>query len=77
MIHVLLFAQLQEAVGKDSLELQFTSITVSDLKQMLKEEYNVLSIDQAMTAINEEYAQGDTVIRDGDTVAFIPPVSGG
>ena len=28
-------------------------------------------------AINQEYAGGDEILRDGDEIAFIPPVSGG
>jgi molybdopterin synthase sulfur carrier subunit len=30
-----------------------------------------------MVAVNEEYAEPDDVIKSGDTVALIPPVSGG
>lgn len=28
-------------------------------------------------AVNQEFAQPDTAIRDGDEVAFFPPVTGG
>ena len=30
-----------------------------------------------MIAINETYATADTPLRDGDELAFIPPVAGG
>lgn len=30
-----------------------------------------------MVAINEEYANENDIIQTGDTVAMIPPVSGG
>jgi superfamily II DNA helicase RecQ len=29
------------------------------------------------TAVNQDYVQPETILRDGDEVAFIPPVSGG
>jgi molybdopterin converting factor subunit 1 len=28
-------------------------------------------------AVNEEYVSGERVLREGDVVAFIPPVAGG
>jgi len=34
-------------------------------------------LDQVLTAINEEFAIDEDIVKDGDTVAFIPPVSGG
>src|SRR5580658_6937713 len=30
-----------------------------------------------LLAVNQEIAQGTTLLRDGDEVAFMPPVSGG
>ena len=30
-----------------------------------------------MTAVNESYVSADQLLRDGDEVAFIPPVAGG
>ena len=30
-----------------------------------------------LTAINESYAPPDSVLREGDELAFIPPVAGG
>jgi molybdopterin converting factor subunit 1 len=30
-----------------------------------------------LIAVNQEYANGDEILRDGDEIAFIPPVSGG
>jgi molybdopterin converting factor small subunit len=28
-------------------------------------------------AVNREYAAADTLLRDGDEIAFLPPVAGG
>lgn len=77
MIKVLLFAQLQESAGQSELTIDKTSITVNELKTFVQETYQLPSITHAMVAVNEEYADDDHVVNDGDTVAFIPPVSGG
>ncbi|WP_077623072.1 molybdopterin converting factor subunit 1 [Sediminibacillus massiliensis] len=77
MIKILLFAQLQEAAGTDNIELQADGLTVAAVKEKLAKDYQLTTLDQSMAAINEEYAEDDDVIQQGDTVAFIPPVSGG
>ncbi|WP_010647578.1 MoaD/ThiS family protein [Oceanobacillus massiliensis] len=89
MITILLFAQLQEQAGRDKLEVEIErlkadnmkadkieTITVADLKHFLQQRYSLV-LEHAMTAINEEYAVNDDSVQAGDTVAFIPPVSGG
>ncbi|HLR79384.1 MAG TPA: molybdopterin converting factor subunit 1 [Bacillota bacterium] len=77
MVNVLLFAELQETVGREKLTFDVDGITVKQLKDQWLSTYNLVNIDDAMVAINEEYADEDAVISAGDTVAFIPPVSGG
>ncbi|WP_370642388.1 MoaD/ThiS family protein [Virgibacillus salidurans] len=72
MITILLFAQLQEDIGQNRLELELEQTTVTDLKVSLQEKYNLTQLNSVMTAINEEYALNDDVIKSGDTVAFIP-----
>ena len=34
-------------------------------------------LERAAAAVNCEYVKGDHVLRDGDELALIPPVSGG
>ncbi|HDR6318522.1 molybdopterin converting factor subunit 1 [Bacillus cereus] len=77
MIRVLLFAYLQEEVGTSELQIEKENITVAELKDVVAKEYNVPMAASIMVAINEEYANEDDTIRDGDVVALIPPVSGG
>ncbi|WP_156855716.1 molybdopterin converting factor subunit 1 [Oceanobacillus sp. AG] len=77
MIKVLLFAELQETTGRANLDIPVQNITVRQLKEKLKINYPQLNLHDVMTAINEEYAKEDDAITSGDTVAFIPPVSGG
>ncbi|MFT4412530.1 molybdopterin converting factor subunit 1 [Fredinandcohnia humi] len=77
MITVLFFAHLQEIAGMEKLTLDVDQISIKSLKQKLKEEYQFKNLDQIMFAINEEYATEDEIIKNGDIVALIPPVSGG
>lgn len=77
MVDVLFFAELQEAVGKEKLSYNAAGMTVKALKDEILSAQKLDHIDNAMIAVNEEYAQEDTVLQTGDIVAFIPPVSGG
>lgn len=78
MIEVLFFAQLQEKVGSGKITIETDNISVQQLKTIHLAKYEIDDLlDEAMVAVNEEYASEDTVISTGDTVAFIPPVSGG
>ena len=77
MIKILLFAQLQDEIGVESLELELSNITVTQLKQELITKFQFPSLEHTMVAVNEEYALEEDTIQSGDVVAFIPPVSGG
>ncbi|MCP8967532.1 molybdopterin converting factor subunit 1 [Ectobacillus ponti] len=76
MITVLVFAHLKEKFGQPRLVLEEQELTVSQLRRVLAEQYD-LQDNSVMIAVNEEFAEEDEVIRAGDTVALIPPVSGG
>lgn len=77
MIKVLLFAQLKDELGQEALSIEGNGLTVGQLKGKMTEDFHVQGLDTVMTAVNEEFADEETVLSDGDTVAFIPPVSGG
>jgi sulfur-carrier protein len=77
MNKVLFFAHLRDTVGEEFLRIDAAGKTVAELKEELVRNYNLPKLDTVMTAVNEEFAQDDEVIQDGDEVAFIPPVSGG
>ncbi|WP_191561528.1 molybdopterin converting factor subunit 1 [Metabacillus idriensis] len=77
MIKVLLFAHLQDEAGIEKLEIDKTDMTVLELKQWMQDNHQLPSLTGVMTAINESFANDSDKIEDGDTVAFIPPVSGG
>ncbi|WP_066296564.1 molybdopterin converting factor subunit 1 [Bacillus sp. FJAT-29937] len=77
MNKILFFAHLRDAVGEESVQLNVGGKTVAELKQIISETYKSVNLENVMTAINEEFASNEEVIQAGDTVAFIPPVSGG
>lgn len=77
MNKILFFAHLRDVVGSEAVEIEVAGKTVADVKEIISEQFRFGKLDTVMTAINEEFASDDEVIRDGDTIAFIPPVSGG
>lgn len=79
-VRLLLFAVLRDIAGTDERELALADgTTARDVWQSLRREYAKLSdyTQPPMVAINETYATPETVLRDGDELAFIPPVAGG
>lgn len=77
MIRILLFAHLQEAIGESELSVELSDYSVGRIKDWMEKQYPQLSLQKMMTAVNEEFATDDMIVRDGDTLAFIPPISGG
>jgi molybdopterin converting factor subunit 1 len=79
-VTVLLFASVAQAVGERRLEVDaLPGARVVDIRDRLLEHYPALArfAPNLMYAVNEEYAELETPVTDGATLAFIPPVSGG
>jgi MoaE-MoaD fusion protein len=77
---VLLFAGARDAVGEKSVDVSLPiGATAGKLLTELASLYPRFSgiAAVAQTAVNEEYVTKAHVLCDGDTVAVIPPVSGG
>ncbi|MDM5249572.1 MULTISPECIES: molybdopterin converting factor subunit 1 [unclassified Lysinibacillus] len=77
MINILLFAHLQEIIGESKLCVELEDCTVGQIKEWMETQYPQVSLQHVMTAVNEEFATDSTIIKKGDTIAFIPPISGG
>jgi len=78
--NVLLFAQLAESVGTDCLTLDLPEgSTVADALERLSKEHPPIAKLRTVlaAAVNERYCNKATTLNDGDTLALIPPVSGG
>jgi molybdopterin converting factor subunit 1 len=79
-VRLLLFAVLRDIVGADERELEVADGTRAiDLWNGLRTDYPRLAPYEKppFTAVNQDYVQPEALLRDGDEVAFIPPVSGG
>ena len=77
MITVLYFANLKEITGKEKDVINCEEMTIKELQEWIVKSYEGFNFSGILVAINEEFAESTDTIRSGDTVAFIPPVSGG
>lgn len=79
-VRLLSFAQLRDRLGESERSLTLPAAsTGQDLLRLLRERYPSAAplLDVSRLAVNWEYAPAERVLRDGDEVAIIPPVSGG
>jgi molybdopterin synthase sulfur carrier subunit len=84
VIRVLYFASLRERLGKgvDEIPPAAPETTVADIAAALRRRgapwSETLNDDgSVMVAVNQEMATPQSLVRDGDEVAFFPPVTGG
>jgi molybdopterin converting factor subunit 1 len=79
-VKVQLFARLRELAGRSECDCDVRAgATVEDVWRTLAAEYPGLApFGRAVScAINTDFARKTAEVRDGDHVAFLPPVSGG
>jgi molybdopterin synthase sulfur carrier subunit len=80
-VRVLYFAGLREAFGcaGEAVELPANVATVGALRDLLvgQGRDKLASAKNLRCAVNQEMAGPEVTIKDGDEVAFFPPVTGG
>ncbi len=81
---VLYFARLRERLGlaQEGIALQPNLTSVGDLLNYLRArgpQWQAALGDEKVVrvAVNQDLAQNDTHLKDGDEVALFPPVTGG
>lgn len=82
MVRIRFFAMLKRLAGTDSMDYDIKApVTVGGLKERLGAEKpglsEILATRSLLVSVNQEFATDDTVVKDGDEVAFLPPFSGG
>jgi molybdopterin-guanine dinucleotide biosynthesis protein A len=77
-IRVQYFAVLREQAGRREEAIETRAHTAADLYEELKHRYGFqLSAIQLKVALNNEFSDWQTPLKQGDAVVFIPPVAGG
>jgi len=82
MITIKYFASLRAIAEKeeDSLDIE-NPITIDQLSDVISKTAPkmgaIIREKKVMISVNQEMASADTIIHDGDEVAFLPPFSGG
>lgn len=74
-ITVRFFASIRERLGKEQDTIDSKGITCA--ADVWKRSAHMPLPDNTLVAVNMEYARPDQPVRDGDEVAFFPPVTGG
>lgn len=77
-VNVLPFGVLKEWLGSAGLAVELReAATVADLLDQLTSTYPARDLRGIAVGVNAEFATAAHVLRDGDEVALLPPVSGG
>jgi molybdopterin converting factor subunit 1 len=79
-VTVLYFGVLKDVMGHRSTVMDVAEgASVADLVALhrLSEKAAATVWDSIAVAVNQEYARAEDVLKDGDEVALLPPVSGG
>lgn len=79
-VTIKLFARMRELVGTNSLEREIhDKAIIADLIQSLQTEFPKIEdiASRTIISINQEFADPQSPLSEGDEVAFFPPVSGG
>jgi sulfur-carrier protein len=84
MITLLYFARLKEALGtsREQIALPGGALDLDGLRRLLVARGGVWAQEFSgpraiRAAVNQDMARAETPVKDGDEVAFFPPVTGG
>lgn len=75
-INIITFGQISDITGETSLKISHVKNT-DELNQLLAKTYPKLQSTQYSIAVNKKMIQENTLLQNNDTVAILPPFSGG
>lgn len=71
------FGMIAEAVGKENEQFEFTNSSVEELNKALKNQYAKLASMNYKIAVNQSFVEANTMLKDNDEIALLPPFAGG
>ncbi|MGB4497620.1 MAG: MoaD/ThiS family protein [Methylococcaceae bacterium] len=76
MITIRYFGSLKESLGKSFETVEAVeNLTVLDIWNLVNSDFSIA--ENILTAINMDYVPRSEMVKNGDEVAFFPPVTGG
>jgi molybdopterin synthase catalytic subunit len=80
-VQIVLFATLKDRAGlsRTTLDVEGAPVTLADVRRALTASFPALesALPSAVASLNQEFAFGPEIVREGDEIGFFPPVSGG
>lgn len=77
-INALYFAQLADIAGKKSESLEIEDSSPETVFELAKSRYGFPhKFNEIQVAINHQLSAHQTLLQDGDEIAFLPPMNGG
>lgn len=83
MVTILYFARLKEVLGtaSESVTLPSNVVDLAGVRSLIIGRggawSEALGAQRIRAAVNQDMASDDTPVKDGDEIAFFPPVTGG
>lgn len=77
-LEILFFGKLKESWNTNKINIESNCNDIESLyTELLKQASDIPHKASIKVAINDEFVNWDSSIKDNDTIAFLPPASGG
>ncbi|MEP6794014.1 MAG: MoaD/ThiS family protein [Saprospiraceae bacterium] len=78
IVEVHAYGIVKDIFKKKSVQVEIQINSTSHLREVLESLYpDLKTLSVYRFAVNEEYVLNDMILKEGDEIAIIPPVSGG